>query len=174
MLLILLPIATAEAECNKVVVANFNYNEGVITYKDRVIKCGYAPDRRLQPSEGYTAEVLSTDNRALYSFKFDVPLKINIDFSDPVVKSLSGGMIILNTTDFALILPYDDEAKSIVVYNPRMYEVLSVPLIEEQFVQKKSFLGVLLLILLLVILVYILYRHYKSKGRLPAKNLREN
>ncbi|MBW2974936.1 hypothetical protein KY366_04425 [Candidatus Woesearchaeota archaeon] len=165
MLILLVPFATAKVECNKVVVVKFNYDNGVITYMDRVIKCGYAPDRIIQPEEGYTAQVISTENEeVLYSFRFEVPLEINIDLSDPLVKSLSGGMMILNETDFALIFPYYDKAKYIVVYNPRDYEVLKVPLIEEQFIQDRSFWWVIILALLLILGLAV-YNIYRKKSR---------
>ncbi len=160
----LMPVAFAEVECSKVFVVNFNYDDGLITYKGKVIKCGYAPDRKVQPEEGYTAEIMSIDNKALYSFKFDVPLKFNFDMSDPLLKSLSGGMLILNETDFALLFPYYDKAKSIIVYNPRDYKILTVPLIEEQFfIEKRSIWWVLILAVILLIIGCVIYRYYKNK-----------
>lgn len=166
-------IVLAEVECNKVFVVKFNYDNGLITYGDKVIKCGYAPDRKLQPEEGYTAEIISEDNQPLYSFKFEIPLRINFDLSDPIVKSLSGGMLILNETDFALIFPYYDKAKSILIYNPRGYKIVTTPLIEEQFVQQRSLWWVLVLITLLLIAGYKIYTHYRKNNR-RTKNLREN
>ena len=162
MLIILMPFVFGEVECSKVSVVNFNYDNGVITYKDRVIKCGYAPDRVIQPKGGYKAEVVSMNDEVLHSFVFEIPLDVNFDMSDPLVKSLSGGMMILNETDFALIFPYYDEAKSITIYNPRGYEVLPIPLIEEKFIQKKSNLWWLLLIVLLLISGYMVYRHFRK------------
>ncbi|MBW2989308.1 hypothetical protein KY358_03250 [Candidatus Woesearchaeota archaeon] len=167
--LLLVPAATAEVECSRVFVVRFNYDRGVISYRDKVVKCGYSPDRRLQPGSGYTAEVVSIAGDALHSFKFDVPLTLNFDSSDPIVKRLSGGMAVLNETDFALIFPYYDEASSIVIYNPRDYEVLRIPLIEEQFMQKRSsFLSLILGILALLIISFIAYRICRAR---PSKNL---
>lgn len=167
---LVIPLVIAEAECSKVVITNFNYNEGVVTYKDKVTKCGYTPDRKLQPIAGYTAEILSMDNNQLYSFKFQIPLKLNFDLSDPVLKSLSGGMLILNETDFALIFPYYDNAKSIIIYNQRDYEIATIPLIEEQFTQKRTFWWVLILAALLLVVGYVVYGHYKNKQS-STKNL---
>lgn len=167
--ILLIPAAIAEVECSKVFVVKFNYDNGIITYRDRVIKCGYAPDRRIQPEEGYTAEMISVDDEVLYSFKFDVPLDFNFDFSDPIVKSLSGGMLILNETDFALIFPYYDKVKSIVIYNSRDYKVATIPLIEERFIQQRSFWWVLVLIVFLLVVGYMVYRYYKTKSRSAKK-----
>jgi len=169
LLILVVPIVMAEVECSKVFVTNFNYDNGLITYKDRVIKCGYAPDRKIQPEGCYRAEMISMGNDILESFRFCVPLKFNFDLSDPLVKSISGGMLILNSTDFALIFPYYDDAKSIVIYNPRDYEVLMVPLIEEQFIQVKSSFWWIILLVALLVVSYMVYRHYRGKG--PAKSL---
>lgn len=156
--ILLMPIVAA----GRVFVVKFNYDDGLITYKDKVIKYGYAPDRRIQPLEGYRAEMVSIDDNVLYSFKFDIPLRLNVDLSDSE-KALSGGMLILNETDFALVFPYYDRAKSIVIYNPRGYDVLIIPLIEEQFMQQKSSLWFLVLIVLLLIVGYMIYKHYRNK-----------
>jgi len=164
-----IPVTIAEIECSKVFVVKFNYDNGLITYKDKVIKCGYAPDRKLQPEEGYTAEIISIDNKPLHSFKFEIPLELNFDLSDPIVKTISGGMVILNTTDFALIFPYYDKAKSIIIYNPRDYEIVTIPLIEEQFIQKRSFLWLFILIILILTASYIICKYYKPKQRKTYK-----
>jgi len=171
LLAIIIPTVLAEeVECNKVFVVNFNYDNGYVTYKDKVIKCGHSPDRKIQPLNGYRAEIISINNRPLYSFKFDIPLTTNFDMSDPIVKSLSGGMVVLNETNFALIFPYYDKAKSIRIYNPREYEVATIPLIEEQFIQKRTTWWLLIVLLLLIIAAYMVYRHYR-KAPQPSKNL---
>ncbi len=159
-IILLIPITFAEVECNKVLIVNFNYDNGVINYKDKITKCGYYPDKPTQPEEGYTAQLLSIDNEVLYSSKFEIPLKLNIDLST-AAKGLSGGLVILNETDFALIFPYYDKARSIVVLNPKKYEILTISLTEEQFIQKKSFWWMLGLILILFGFVYMIYRRRK-------------
>jgi len=164
--ILFLPVVFSAVECSQVFVVNFNYDNGVVSYKDKVIKCGYAPDRNMQPGGCYKAEMLSMDNDELYSFRFCIPLEINVDLVDPIIKSMSGGMVVLNETDFALIFPYYDDAKSIVVYNSRDYEVLQVPLIEEQFIQKKSFWWIILLIILLIVL-YLSYRYFERLRNKP-------
>ncbi len=161
-----IPLVIADVECSKVFVVKFNYDNGLITYRDRVIKCGYAPDRKIQPEEGYRAEIISINNKPLYSFKFEIPLKLNFDLSDPLLKSLSGGLLILNETDFALIFPYYDKASSIIIYNPRDYEILKIPLIEEKFIQKRPLWWVLILVMLLLIASYLTYTHYKKNPSL--------
>ncbi len=161
LLIIAMPIAAANIECGDVFVVNFHYDNGVITYKDKVIKCGYAPDRKIQPDGCYTAELISLDDESLYSFNFCVPLNVNVDSSDS--GELSGGMIVLNETDFALIFPYYDQTKSIIIYNSRRYKVAEIPLTEEQFIQQRSWLWIWLLILLFLIAGYMAYRHHRRR-----------
>lgn len=163
LLVLLLPTVIAEVERSEVFILNFNYDNGIITYKDRIIKCGYAPDRLIQPEEEYMAEMISLDDEVLYSFKFKIPLTFNVDMSDPLLKSLSGGMIVLNETDFALIFPYYDDVKSIVIYNPRDYVVAIIPMIDEQFIQRKSsILWISLVLILILISGYLIYKHFKK------------
>ncbi len=159
---LILPIVSAEVECNKVLIVDFNYNQGIIDYKDKIIKCGYSPDSIIQPEEGYTAQLISIDNELLYSSKFEIPLKLNVDLSNAATKSLSGGIVILNETEFALIFPYCDKARSIVLLNPKKYEILTIPLIEYQLIQKRSFWWILGLILILFAFIYRVYRRRKS------------
>ena len=161
--IIAIPIVMAGAECSQVFIVKFNYDNSVITYRDKVVKCGYAPDRNIQPVEGYKAEIISIDNKPLHSFKFNIPLKLNVDLVDPVMKSLSGGMIILSETDFAMIFPYYDDAKSIIIYNPRDYQIAIIPLIEEQFMQKKTFWWVLILAVFLLVVSSIIYMYYRNR-----------
>lgn len=160
-LLLLVPFVAGEVECSKVLVAKFNYDDGRLTYRDKVVKCGYAPDYILQPEDGLKAELVSTDGKVISSFRFRIPLDYYFDLSDPLLKTMSGGIQRLNQTDFALIFPYKDDARAIVLYNSRNFVLLDVPLVEERFIQKKSSWW-LLLIVLLVIISLIIYSHHKK------------
>ena len=122
---------------SSVLLVNLHYDRGDITYKDRLVKCGYAPDYRIQPGEGYVAELRGQNNELLYSFNFEVPVKVVAEISDPLFKKISGGIVTLNTTDFVLQFPHFPDAKEVVVLNPRKFKVLGVSLQEEQFVPKR-------------------------------------
>lgn len=157
-----LPLVIAEVKCSEIVVVNFNYDNGIITPLDKLVKCGYAPDRKLQPADGYKAEMLSVDNEILHSFKFKIPLDVNFDLNNPIAKIISGGMVILNTTDFALIFLYYDDAKSIIIYNPEDSNIATIPLIEEQFIQQRSVWWVLVLVILILAAIYLIYTHFRK------------
>lgn len=122
MLILLLNIVLAEKK--KVFIVDLNYEEGKIKLDDIITKTGYYPDRKLQPEEGYTLELISEEDTILYSFKFKVPLKIHTDVIDDNGE-IKGGVIVLNETNFALIFPYYDDAKQIKVYDRWNKEVLS-------------------------------------------------
>ena len=65
----------AAAQTNNVLILNLNYDDGKITFKDKIIKIGYSPDMKIQPEEGYRLDVVSRENTILYSFRFEVPSK---------------------------------------------------------------------------------------------------
>ena len=164
-LLLLPPFATAvhAANSGSVLLVNLHYDRGEITYKDKLVKCGYAPDNRIQPGEGYVAELRGQQDELLYSFTFEVPTKVVAEISDPLFKKISGGIITLNTTDFVLQFPFFPDAKEVVVLNPRKFKVMGVSLQEEQFVPQKQAWWWLLLFLLLVIAAYLVYKHLKKE-----------
>ena len=114
------------AETNKVYILNLDYDNGKITLKDKIVKYGYSPDRKIQPEEGYRAEVVSVNGDVLYFFNFEVPSKIYVDVTEPRTQELSGGIIKLDKTDFALIVPYFEEAKEIKIYDMNNNEILLI------------------------------------------------
>ncbi len=160
--LILIPAIHTEAVCNKVFVINLNYNQGSITYKNKIIKCGFPPDYKIQPEEGYRLELMSPEDKVVYSIKFEVPLKAYTDEVNSYM--LSGGLLILNQTDFALVLPYYENAKNIVIYNQNNEKILSINLTEEKpSMRKQSFIWVLLILIITIFIMLLLYRHKKKK-----------
>lgn len=161
LLILTLLLDTALAE-NKVFIVDLNYKDGIITVNDIMIKAGYYPDRRLQPERGYTLELVSED-RVLYSFKFEVPLEIHTDVIDEDGE-IKGGVIVLNETNFALIVPYYDKASEIRVYDSTNKEVLSkavVPALGERTTLKWIF-GFILISIVLFLFFY-------EKKRKPIK-----
>jgi len=126
-LLMLISIVSAE----QVAVVNFNYDNGVITVKDRSVKLGYYPDKNYQPDEGYRVEVVDINGDKLYSLRFKIPLEVFTDISEG--DGIDGGLIVLNETDFSVIVPYYEEAQEIIFYNPRNYRVASLDISDEKF-----------------------------------------
>jgi len=159
MILILISAVLAQ-EQSKVLVLNLNYKEGVIKLKDKVIKTGYYPDRKIQPPDGLKVELLSLNNELLYSFKFSVPLDLYVDSG--FGGSLSGGLIKLSKTDFALIIPYYDNAKNIVIYEDDK-EIASFVVSKEALAPKKSTIWYIAVALLTTI--FIIWIWYKKRNQ---------
>tara|TARA_Y100000310_G_scaffold236576_1_gene239765 strand:+ start:2026 stop:2586 length:561 start_codon:yes stop_codon:yes gene_type:complete len=107
----------------KVFLIGLSYDNGRIKLNEMIAKIGYAPDRKLQPDEGFRGEMVSFEEEVLYSFRFDVPLKINTDVIDN--NEVSGNVIVLNETNFALLVPYFEETKEINIYDENDERVFS-------------------------------------------------
>ena len=103
----------AFAAGDKVYILDLKYDKGSITLVNQTIQYGFYPDRIIQPEEGYKCEVIAKDGSLLYSFSFDAPLKENVDVSVPEKEELTGGLIVYDKQNFALVIPYFDDAKEI-------------------------------------------------------------
>lgn len=124
LLAILLAGGVSAAE-NKIYVVNVEYKRGDMFLKDISVNIGYAPDRKIQPDTGYKAEVISFKGNASYFFKFKVP---NVVASDvfPVEGEPAGSLVYLDEVNFALIIPYFGDGKTISIYDENGTKKLSV------------------------------------------------
>ncbi|NIO44015.1 MAG: PKD domain-containing protein [Candidatus Aenigmarchaeota archaeon] len=116
---------------DNIIMLELNYDTGSFSVLDKYKKSGFAPDRRIQPEEGYRAEVFTETEKTLYAFTFDIPNILNYDIpgEDGV---LSGGFIELNETNFTLVVPYFENAAWINIYYPNgtlalIVDVTSLP-----------------------------------------------
>ncbi len=147
------------SEESMVYVVNLNYKEGAINFKEITFKTGYYPDNKLASGD-YRIEVVSNDNTVLYSFNFDVPLKI---YTDVIEKGeISGNVILLNETDFAVIVPYFENAKEIAIYKMNAKEV-SIP-VKETPSPKKNWIGAALVAVFVLLIFIIILRKIKKKN----------
>tara|TARA_B100000315_G_C14435365_1_gene522152 strand:- start:34 stop:567 length:534 start_codon:yes stop_codon:yes gene_type:complete len=126
--MIWISIAVDGADDEKVFLVGLNYDNGKISMNKMLVKTGYSPDRKLQPIEGFKGEVVSFDDKVLDSFMFDVPLKVNTDVIDK--GKVVGNVMILNETDFALLVPYHEEAKEINIYDEKDEIVFSAKVVK--------------------------------------------
>ena len=146
---------------DKVIIFNFNYDNGKIILKEQIVTEGYYPDRNLQVEEGYSCGLVDEQNNNIYSFKFEIPNKVYTDVIEN--NQTVGRVIILNETDFSFIMPYIDKAKSIVCYNPRDYEILRGDVNKEILApEERSYTWLLIYgFIALVGLIIIIYRTKK-------------
>lgn len=167
-MLLILPIVFA-LESSKVYIIDLSYKDGELIINDKIVKYGYAPDRKLQPLEGYRAEIASLAGDILYTFKFKIPLDEYVDISDNITQEISGGLIKLSENDFALVLPYYDTAKEVVFYDEENNEVVSVDIEEEKEELEKEkeeynyWIWILEFLILLVLVVLFIRHKIKEK-----------
>ncbi len=156
MYLIMFFILISSVYGDKVYIFNFNYDNGKLTLKEQLIKEGYYPDRTIQVKEGYSCKLVDRNNNNLYSFRFELPMKVYTDVIQD--KKIVGNVIILNETDFSFIVPYIPESNNIMCSNPRGYEVLKEEIIHITMSYKKSnpwlWFFVMLVLILLIVIIY--------------------
>jgi len=109
----LLLLATATASENKVFIVDASYDNGIIKVNSVAIKPGYAPDYKLPSESDYTIAISSKDSSVLFEKPLEIPLYI---YTDVIVNGkIEGSIIKLDKTDFAVVLPYTEEASEIKI-----------------------------------------------------------
>lgn len=137
---------------DRIIILNLHYDNGKVSVLDKIETYGYSPDRMIQPDIGYRAEIISEDDAVMKSFKFKVPLEHYTDIQEE--GTLHGGMVVVDETDFALIIPSLPNAKEIRFYNEEDAEVLSVGLAEEkEFPKTLVIVGALILLMVIVLII---------------------
>ena len=160
-LLLMLLLFTQAVCADRILILNLHYDKGKVSVIDKIDTYGYAPDRKLQPDVGYRAEIVDADDNILYSFKFEVPLEHYTDIQQD--GKLQGGMVLVDETDFALIVPSLAEAKQVNFYNERDQEVLSVDVTVEE--GPSIIIPIIIgLVILILILVFIIVKKRKSQS----------
>ena len=147
---------------SKVMVMKLNYDHGNVTLLNSTIKYGFSPDRRYQPEEGYKLKMTSFGDEKLYEFRFKMPNEIFIDGTDSNGE-ISGGKIVLDNINFALVVPYYDDMKEIKIYS-KSDEIVGEISFEEQrnFSIMRGVLVGLIAIITAVLLIFIFVKHSKQ------------
>jgi hypothetical protein len=147
---------------DKVIIFNFNYDNGKITLKEQIIKEGYYPDRKLSSAGDYSCSIVDNRNKNLYSFNFDIPPKLFTDVSQD--NSTVGNVVILSKTDFSFVAPYSDNSSKIICYNPNGYEILQEKIQKIELGPEKNNNWIwVYLILALIGLAIIIYLNKRKK-----------
>ena len=162
-ILLLILINIAIAQTNKVFILNLNYDNGEISLRDKIVKVGYPPDRKIQPEVGYRIDIISRDDTMLYSFKFEIPLDVYVDATSPNnSREITGGLIKLNETDFALTMPYFKDAKEINIYDKENKELLRVD-VEEKVKRRNKLWFIILVFIVILVLIYFILKKRKKR-----------
>ena len=119
-------ILISSVYAEKITIFNFHHDYGTITLKEQIIKEGYYPDRNTLPYEkGHSCELIDQNNKKLYSFEFELPVKLYTDVIQ--YGKTSGNVVVLSETDFSFAMPYFPETTNIKCYNQRGYEIINQP-----------------------------------------------
>jgi len=140
----------------QIMILSLRYDNGEITFLNSTTKYGFFPDRKI-PVDGYNLEILDS-GKILYSFDFEAPNEMYVEGGDETGE-LSGGLVVLDEVEFALIVPYYSEADVIKIYSPEQKLVSSIDIKESSF---NWFWLVIPLVLLLLILIVMLLRRRHS------------
>lgn len=153
------------AQAGKVYIINFLYDDGKLDFKNKIIKDGYSPDKKIQEGD-YRADIIAADGRTLYTFNFDIPSFIYVDVSNSTTGELSGGVVALNKTNFALAMPYFDDAEEVNIYNPRNFRIITVDVEEEkEFLPIKESNLLPLILVIIILIVFSIFFVRKSRKR---------
>jgi|TARA_B100001971_G_C18221748_1_gene557661 hypothetical protein len=148
------------AESNKVYVVAFRYENGQLFFHDKMVKFGYSPDRNLMSGD-YSGRILSKDGSELYAFKFNVPLERFVDLSDLNTGKISGGVVKVDKTNFAIVLPYFNKAESIKIYDPDYVRIINIDVKEIEGPNYKMWINISLLVVIVGIVIAIAIRRRK-------------
>lgn len=163
--LVLLGSFAYAQETDLVRILKLHYENEDIDILENIVKFGFFPDRKIQPEKGYRLEIISETGEKLYEFIFKVPIKIFTDVENEQGE-LEGGMILLNETTFAFILPYFEDEKEINIYNDEN-ELLAKQIVKEESVlsPKQGISWLLILIVLIFVAVFLWKRKHKDNPK---------
>lgn len=177
------PVMAEEAD--KVYVLTLSYQNNEISLVNVFAKQGFAPDKRVQPENGYEYRIVSSSNKTLYSFKFTIPSELTLFCSGcggnsscgsgcgsgscnsgcggGTVDSKSSEVASLANTQFTLLAPFYKEAKAINIYDQSAKLKLTVDVSQLQGTNAKKsagfYLGISLIFLgALVVIAAVAYR----------------
>ena len=100
---------------------SLRYDNGNITLKSIDIDLS---NKEINDNLGaYHVSLLNSNKKVVNITLFDIPNKILIDSQDSNWEINGGGEIELNKIEFELYVPYDENVKEMVVYNPNLKEL---------------------------------------------------
>ncbi len=167
-------------EAGKVYVLTLSYQNNEISLVNVFIKQGFAPDKKIQPENGYEYRIVSSSSKTLYSFKFTIPSELTLFDSGcggcssgcgggTAVDSKSSEVASLANTQFTLLAPFYKEARAINIYDQSAKLKLTVDVSQLSGTSAKKgvglYLGISLIILgAVAIIAAIAYRFIAKKA----------
>jgi len=121
-----------------VFVLTLKYDKGNISNEGLILTKGFFNEPINQPEEGYTLEVISVDDKILYSQKFEFPLEIPFaplpewfdeEGNQIYFPTQEESRILLDTVTVELIFPYFDNIQRIDIKDSSDVLVLSIGIV---------------------------------------------
>jgi len=170
-LIILLNSILAEKLDGRIYVVNMKYDRGNITLSDIFIKYGNYQDRKIQTDDGYNCEVLSIEDDVLYSFKFEIPIKIYVPLDE---NDTNRSIVYLEEANFTLLIPCFDNGKTIIISDPENKEILSIDISKYNSLLKSgintTYLFIILVAVTVIIILILLVKKNKKEDRWSKLN----
>ncbi len=151
-------IFAAFASAETIMVMKLRYNNGNITLINSTIKEGFSEKNNYHGNDSFRAEILNNRNRVLYEAKIKAP---NVMYVDADVNgTMTGGKIVLEKVDFALVTPYFKEGSKIRFYNsssilPTLADIAKA---EEKSSNISIPLTIIVILAILIIIGFIIYK----------------
>jgi len=150
-------------------VINFHYEningKEIVAVTNSGTVLGYYPDYNFQPDHGYMLKIVDNSNNALFSVKMPPPSEIYVHEYNG--KNITGGLVILNQTDFSMVLPTFQNESKIVILNSNNQNVMDYT-IPEQKTQESGKTSVpfgLIIAFVLILAVFVLASRLRKKKK---------
>jgi len=115
----------ADSKTEKSYNLDLSYDNGQLSVKGITVENFRAPDRRVQPQDGWICDIVSSGGQLIYSFRFSIP-DITCRDQPGTAGNLEGGCQAVAAKDFILSAPYYSNGAKIVVYSPEGNEVFGI------------------------------------------------
>jgi hypothetical protein len=156
---LLLQTGIALAATDVVYSIQIKYSSGQLSLDKVGLVEGTAPDRTVQPEDGYLVKVVTSTNQVLYSFKFNIPITVsggappkewfNETTGEQIIFPTNETVPQITKTTFNLIVPYFSNANSVDIYDPTGKLALSVDV--SKFVSPSGLPSEIIIIAVIVI-----------------------
>jgi len=103
---------------------DLNYNQGKITILDTNIEFFQEEKENLLGT--YAIAILDNKGNLIESYLFNVPNEILYDEADENGTIVSGGLMVLNETNFTIYAPYYENAVEFIIYDENLTEKLVI------------------------------------------------
>ena len=169
MSLIFLPQAMALPSTVRIVAFHLDGSDAdnQIVMTNSLTKIGYYPDYRIQPDKGFKLSISDQQGTQRFNMIFQNPSMIYAHAYDNEI--ITGGLVILNETDFALTLPVYSDNDQITIWDEQNNQVFQKDFevqrnaIGGTVMSGKWILASLILAVFLLVFIFIMARRMRNR-----------